>query len=666
MITDQFEDVFRYEAWEDQPRDDSGRWTASWTTRDTIKEARKKLTKRELRVQSGNATSAASGRPIKRWVDIGDGTKIHPDELHRTKFGEDDEPYISTDESLDVIDGSGSKAERSFVTAIKRAGLNKGLTTIAGPHGYSATLPGAEWKKIDAQGQSFAEWLDDQDPAEMHRHREGDQKTLTTIGGERESDDFFAPKSAGQARLFAKESGRWITIGGQKSGDGKRHGGSPVYVENGRITKGNPGLTGKKIAALGERAEGVSVRTANKREVEHARASWAKKARSEGIEPAALHQLAGEIKAHHDAYGDDIRALRTDVAKNYPSLRSVALSANRGGDSAGVKDLDRISQRYAQSGRYNHLFGGHDTGAFREGQTGAVEDFSEKLYEYLVDAPLEPIPESDAYEQAFDHIKGSQALDEKEAVPFTRAAGDMFAYAEPLAPRPTTASRTKPPRVGTGMGAVKPALGLPAKLPSPFPPDTKVMSEPHPEGVARPVVPKALRAGNPETLQQRIPRPSKPRYKLQVPMEEAYSHAHEEIMGEMNKVTHPEDKERYREEIEDLEKVFVSGSERLMTRFLEDHVGWKTFGHLVQSLKDQEPAVTSRPGLYARTENDIFQGNAMNEKPIKTEKETPKPADAKPARPRPFNFPRPRGHSSIPGILLDIAAREKAGKAILQ
>lgn len=48
------------------------------------------------------------------------------------------------------------------------------------------------------------------------------------------------------------EKGQWITIGGSKGSDGKRHGGSPVYVVNGRITKGNPKLTGKKLGSLGK------------------------------------------------------------------------------------------------------------------------------------------------------------------------------------------------------------------------------------------------------------------------------------------------------------------------------------------------------------------------------------------------------------------------------
>lgn len=44
--------------------------------------------------------------------------------------------------------------------------------------------------------------------------------------------------------------GRWITIGGSKGADGKRHGGSPVFIKDGKIVKGHPSLTGKTIGSL--------------------------------------------------------------------------------------------------------------------------------------------------------------------------------------------------------------------------------------------------------------------------------------------------------------------------------------------------------------------------------------------------------------------------------
>lgn len=64
------------------------------------------------------------------------------------------------------------------------------------------------------------------------------------------------PQPSMNARYdYAADAGHWITIGGTKGEEGKRHGGSPVYIENGRITKGAPSLTGKKIEAMKESGE---------------------------------------------------------------------------------------------------------------------------------------------------------------------------------------------------------------------------------------------------------------------------------------------------------------------------------------------------------------------------------------------------------------------------
>lgn len=100
---------------------------------------------------------------------------------------------------------------------------------------------------------------------------------------------------------YAKAAaGRWITIGGTKGEDGKRRGGSPVFVENGVITRGHPGLTGRKIASLDQPAEHKPQQRvsgkAKQHEAEYTSATWAKRAKAEGIDPKGLHQLAGEIK----------------------------------------------------------------------------------------------------------------------------------------------------------------------------------------------------------------------------------------------------------------------------------------------------------------------------------------------------------------------------------
>ena len=55
-------------------------------------------------------------------------------------------------------------------------------------------------------------------------------------------------------------AGRWVTIGAVEGEDGKKHGGTPIHIEDGRITKGHRSLTGRKIAALKEEPGATSRR----------------------------------------------------------------------------------------------------------------------------------------------------------------------------------------------------------------------------------------------------------------------------------------------------------------------------------------------------------------------------------------------------------------------
>ncbi len=217
--------------------------------------------------------------------------------------------------------------------------------------------------------------------------------------------------------------GRWITIGGVKGEDGKRHGGSPVYVENGRITKGSPHLTGKRIDALGEKAEGGTVRQANKQEADYGRASWAKKARAEGLDPKHLHHLAADLLAHDKANTVDLRDMLTHVVTTHPWVRGVIVNARHGIDQHSVKTpagemgLDQISQELAHNPRYGHLF--------HSDRGDVAEDNSEKLFDYLIAGKPQAMPEADAYEQAFDHLMGEKRRgvpqgDVDDSVPFSR------------------------------------------------------------------------------------------------------------------------------------------------------------------------------------------------------------------------------------------------------
>jgi hypothetical protein len=206
--------------------------------------------------------------------------------------------------------------------------------------------------------------------------------------------------------------GRWITIGGSKGADGKRHGGSPVFVEGGRITKGHPSLAGKKLSALDEEGEADSARKAVNRERGHARATWAKKAKQQGVAPKALHQLAGELLAHDKAYKDDLRdmlqqARKTHAGLDYGSLATLKARASKGIDADQVKGLDDTAARIAEM--YPHHFHGHD-------------DLGGRLFELLSQGNPEPMSEDDAYEQAHDHLTATRAGQEEDGdpVPFSR------------------------------------------------------------------------------------------------------------------------------------------------------------------------------------------------------------------------------------------------------
>lgn len=111
-------------------------------------------------------------------------------------------------------------------------------------------------------------------------------------------------------------AGRWVTIGAKES-EGKRKGGVPVYIENGRITKGPAGMVGNRIGAKKMEASGVSVRKQAQEEYEKrqkytqhgdkARDAWESENADtlSGIDPDSLSDwIAGEYST---GYGKIIR-----------------------------------------------------------------------------------------------------------------------------------------------------------------------------------------------------------------------------------------------------------------------------------------------------------------------------------------------------------------------
>jgi hypothetical protein len=239
-----------------------------------------------------------------------------------------------------------------------------------------------------------------------------------------ETQDFFRPRHGSQSLLFSasSEAGQWITIGGQKGEDGKRHGGSPVYVENGRITKGAPSLAGKKLTAMKDDSED-SHRKELYRERGYNRAVWAKKARAEGIDASSLHQLASEVKAHHDAFQGEtkemLQSARSAAAKLKVPIHPKQISET--GDHTHIPGFDILAREMA--GQYPHILGAHgysDT----YGYNADAEQASEKLLALLKQGHPEPMSEDDAYEQAYEHLvehKAKHLAEADDDVPFSAA-----------------------------------------------------------------------------------------------------------------------------------------------------------------------------------------------------------------------------------------------------
>ncbi len=231
----------------------------------------------------------------------------------------------------------------------------------------------------------------------------------------------------------ADDGGRWITIGGKAGEDGKKHGGSPVYIKNGRIVKGHPSLTGKKIDALKEPAEhaerkhgetpkqerafrAAETRGERQHEAGYQRALWGKKAKAEGIDPKSLHQTAAEILAHDKAFKSEMTGVLQDarsmLSRMYGTdVRTLATTAGRGKiDASHVRGLDAVAQSLAST--HPHFFGGS-------------ESSEERLFDLLVSGNPEPMTEEDAYGEAMDQLHGMKPREPEESENSDASATDI-------------------------------------------------------------------------------------------------------------------------------------------------------------------------------------------------------------------------------------------------
>ena len=231
---------------------------------------------------------------------------------------------------------------------------------------------------------------------------------------EKEPEPTLRQKSMFEGKTTLLE-GKWITIGSDKSAPPGKKGGTPVYIENGKITKGHPGLVGKSIDALDEEGESKEGRSATHHEKQYHRAKWGKQAREQGFDPKDLHQLTAELMAHDAAYKADIHevlqaARKASKARGYGDIGNLRTLAGRGSveDAASVKGLDDIAKSLSAS--YPHI-------------VGAEHEAEGKLFELLSAGNPAALSEEDAYSQAFDHLmemkaEGRYTKKKAEVVPF--------------------------------------------------------------------------------------------------------------------------------------------------------------------------------------------------------------------------------------------------------
>jgi hypothetical protein len=210
--------------------------------------------------------------------------------------------------------------------------------------------------------------------------------------------------------------GHWITIGGHTcpNGKGEHCGGSPVYIEGGRITKGAPGLTGRSISNLREPAEHGTHRQQLNREREYEKAKWSKKARKEGIKPEHLHALASDIERHDAAHVNDRKRLIQRARQLFQHFgygpQAITTNLRRAGERE-LPHLDQVAETlYAE---HSEQFAGHE------------RDLYNRVVDMLTEGNPKPMSMDRVYEQALEHLRehGPRATDsrhERESEPWDR------------------------------------------------------------------------------------------------------------------------------------------------------------------------------------------------------------------------------------------------------
>lgn len=92
-------------------------------------------------------------------------------------------------------------------SAVAFKGRDGDRITLQGPHGYSATKTRAEWRTeypvLRERPESFGAWHDRVNP-EVESDAARNAPSGATLGGQRETEDFFAPLPASGGQLSFK------------------------------------------------------------------------------------------------------------------------------------------------------------------------------------------------------------------------------------------------------------------------------------------------------------------------------------------------------------------------------------------------------------------------------------------------------------------------------
>ncbi len=327
--------------------------------------------------------------------------------------------------------------------AAKKAGKNtmRALVTPVDANGLSQTHRAAVESAIAAGKPVPAHVLADYPdlktpakpaPASPMRSPSGGTTQGRLFSRADQPERYEAEPGSGLVKGKQGDYGHYVTLG---ASDG--HKGHVVFIVNGNITEGHPSLAGKKIGpivpdrpTLKEGATRAEIKE-HKNKVaglhraemasskEHERKQWGKKAKKAGLNPDEVHTLAGQMKAHHDAFTNDVAKMLGEVRKSYPHLKSLTARAGKGGDSDAVKGMDDVADSFAKRSQYSHLFPRNT-------------DPGEHLFDLLSAGNPQPMSEEDAYESAFDHLMQHRHQPAHESsdepIPFGRGETPM-AYA---------------------------------------------------------------------------------------------------------------------------------------------------------------------------------------------------------------------------------------------